>query len=248
MMATAYCILVPHYNHHEQLLRFFPQLAEISLPIIIIDDGSSPESVIAIQRIQSDYPEVILECLEKNRGKGAAVIRGLAKADECGFTHVIQIDADGQHNAADIAKMKAFSEVQPDCLVSALPVFGDDIPKARLHGRKLSLFWVRAETLSTEIKDAMCGFRIYPVKHLRTICRSWLFSYRMQFDLEVLVRWVWSGRRLIFVESEVQYPESGTSHFRMIRDNVHITLMHIKLVIGMLIRSPVLLLRKLRSR
>jgi len=240
-----YCVLIPHFNHHEQLARFFPDVAALGLPVMVVDDGSDTDSFAAIQELQNQYPELMLERLEKNRGKGAAVILGLKQAREYGFTHVIQIDADGQHNAADIIKMKAASESTPDAMISGLPLFGDDIPKARLHGRKLSLFWVRVETLSTEIKDAMCGFRVYPVDAMLTACDAWLFSLRMQFDLEVLVRWIWSGRRIVFVESDVQYPAAGKSHFRMVRDNVHITLMHIKLVLGMLLRSPVLLFRKL---
>ena len=47
------------------------------------------------------------------------------------------------------------------------------------------------------------------------------------------------------METKVAYPEQGLSHFRMFMDNAQITLMHTKLIIAMLLFSPVLLYRKL---
>lgn len=222
-----------------------PLLAEAGMPGLIIDDGSDPLSIAEVSRIVSGYQGFELVQVARNRGKGSVVMLGIAEAKQRGYTHVVQIDADGQHRASDIKPMIAVSRKFPDALVSGRPTFGGDIPAARLQGRKLSLALLRIETLSAEIKDAMCGFRIYPVEKMLRVVRYVPLPARMQFDLEALVRWMWAGGEVQFMDTKVEYPEQGLSHFRMFRDNAQITLMHTKLVIGMLVLSPVLFYRKL---
>lgn len=238
------CLLVPHYNHVDQFATFLPQLCATGMPVLVVDDGSDSAEFARLEELLTDVENCTLFRLSENRGKGSAVIHGIVHAGELAYTHVLQIDADGQHTAQDCGKLTRLCEENPEAMISGLPVFGDDIPAARLQGRKLSLFMVRLETLSCEIQDAMCGFRVYPVSAMLAVAGKFGYSRRMQFDLEVLVRWLWSGRPLLFVETPVRYPEEGKSHFKMVRDNAQITLMHTQLVIGMLLRSPVLLWRR----
>ena len=239
-----YCLLVPHYNHHEQLARFLPDLLNAGLPILIVDDGSSMASTAALTAMTADHPGVELLLLQKNSGKGVAVMRGIEKAAELGYSHVLQIDADGQHCAADIKQLLAVSFEEPAALVSGLPLFGADIPLARLRGRKLSLWLVRLETLSMQIQDAMCGFRVYPCTAMLSLHRRWSLGARMHFHLEVLLRCVWADLPIRFVPTAVQYPVQGLSHFRMVADNLRIGFMHTRLIIAMLLLSPLLLYRK----
>jgi glycosyltransferase involved in cell wall biosynthesis len=242
---ATYCLLVPHYNHHEQLARFLPGLIAAGLPILIVDDGSCAKSVVALKAMTANHDGVELLLLAENSGKGVAVMEGIARAAELGYSHAVQIDADGQHCAADISKLLAASSQNPAALVSGLPLFGDDIPLARLRGRKLSLWLVRFETLSMSIEDAMCGFRVYPCAAMLSLHRRWPVGSRMQFDLEVLVRWIWAGKPIHFVPTAVQYPVQGLSHFRMVADNLRIGFMHARLIVGMLLLAPWLLIRKL---
>jgi glycosyltransferase involved in cell wall biosynthesis len=240
----SYCLLVPHYNHHEQLARFLPDLLSTGMPILIVDDGSCAQSVAALTALLAGHAGIECLLLEKNGGKGTAVMRGIEKAALLGYSHSVQIDADGQHCAADIGKLVAVSSADPAALVSGLPQFGTDIPLARLRGRKLSLWLVRLETLSMSIEDAMCGFRVYPCAAMLSLHRRRSVGARMQFDLEVLVRWLWAGRPIHFVPTAVQYPVQGLSHFRMVADNLRIGFMHARLIVGMLLLSPLLIYRK----
>src|SRR5690606_17949432 len=82
---------------------------------------------------------------------------------ERGFSHALQIDADGQHDAADIPALLALAKANPEALVSGWPQYGDDMPRSRRYGRWITHFWVWIETLSLAIKDSMCGFRVYPL-------------------------------------------------------------------------------------
>jgi hypothetical protein len=93
----------------------------------------------------------------------------------------------------------------------------------------------------------MCGFRLYPVDAAIMLTEHSYIGRRMDFDVEFLVRAVWQGWNVIFLPTQVRYGQDGVSHFHMFRDNCWITLMHTRLVIGMLVRLPVLLRRKFLS-
>jgi glycosyltransferase involved in cell wall biosynthesis len=243
-----FCIVVPHFNHHEQLQSVLVELDSTGLPVILVDDGSDEASLAAVERMTDGRPGVTLSRLTTNSGKGAAVTHGIKIARDEGFTHVIQIDADGQHCITDIPRLISESDRFPDSLVSGRAVFGETVPKSRLYGRRFTLWWTRLETISDEIEDAMCGFRVYPIAPLLEICTEKKIGRRMQFDVEILVRWIWAGRQIRYVATQVEYPEYGLSHFQLIRDNLQISLMHTKLVFGMLIRSPMLIRTRYQSK
>jgi glycosyltransferase involved in cell wall biosynthesis len=237
-MESQFCIIVPHFNHGQQLASLLPELLDCGLPLIIVDDGSDPTNMKAVEKLVANIPQIRFEKMMVNQGKGAAVIRGIQLGNEQGFTHAIQIDADGQHKVTDIPRLITASNAHPESIVSGLPQFGEDIPKLRLYGRKFSLWWSRLETLSFEILDAMCGFRVYPIPPFLNICNNQTIGQGMQFDTEILVRSSWRGQPIQFVPIKVKYPPSGISHFHMLRDNMHISWMHTRLVFGMLLRLP----------
>jgi hypothetical protein len=101
--------------------------------------------------------------------------------------------------------------------------------------------------LSTEIRDALCGFRLYPLAAVIRILDSCAPGRRMAFDPEILVRAVWAGIPLQFIAISVKYPLGGTSHFHYLRDNLEIAWMHTRLITGMVLRMP-RLLRQWRAR
>jgi hypothetical protein len=133
-------------------------------------------------------------------------------------------------------------------LISGLAVFGEDVPKSRLYGRKFTLWWTKLETLSGAIKDAMCGFRVYPIEPFLDICEGQRIGRRMEFDMEILVRSIWNGQQIRYIPTRVDYPARGLSHFRLIRDNLLISLTHTKLMFGMLVRFPRLVSEMYRSK
>lgn len=239
------CIVIPHFNHADQLEKMLPALRPLALPVLVVDDGSSPDSLAKLRRVIADHSYIELMCLSSNAGKGAAVIAAAQQANRQGFTHILQIDADGQHNVASVPPMIDIARHSPRDLISGLPEFSSDIPAARLHGRKITLFWARLETLSREIKDAMCGFRVYPLQSLLAVYEGSFHGVRMEFDSEIMVRLHWMGVRVRFLPVQVQYPEGGASHFHFIRDNIRISVSHAKLTMGMLLRLPYLLVRNI---
>ena len=91
----------------------------------------------------------------------------------------------------------------------------------------------------------MCGMRVYPVEPINALLARDDCGDRMSFDTEIVVRWHWSGRKLIQHSTRVHYPLDGVSHFRGWLDNTLISGMHTRLFFGMLWRLPRLLWRKL---
>jgi len=239
------CIVVPHYDHVEQFRKVLPRLAAQGFPIVVVDDGSPGDSVEALEALlKEEAPDSILARHAVNMGKGAAVMTGLKTALEAGFTHALQIDADGQHDTESIGQLVAQARRFPGCLICGEPVFDESISRLRFYSRYITLYLVWLQTLSTEIHDALCGLRLYPLNDAMIAVSDAVGGKRMAFDPEILVRAVWAGVPLVYVPVKIDYPEDGKSHFHYLGDNLEIAWMHVRLVAGMLVRFPILLWRK----
>lgn len=237
------CFLIPCYNHGSTIASVLDSLASFNLPVLLVDDGSNQETKLALQEAEKRQ-NVSLITLPINQGKGVAVMTAMRHAYSQGYSHAIQIDADGQHDVAALPELIETSRKYPDHLISGRPVYDDSVPKARLYGRYITHIWVWIETLSFEIKDSMCGFRSYPLKESIEVMDQNRIGSRMDFDTEICVRLFWNGVRFKFINTRVIYPENGISHFDSVWDNVKISWMHTRLFFGMLPRIPKLLLRK----
>jgi glycosyltransferase involved in cell wall biosynthesis len=237
------CVVIPVYNHEHAIGAVVGAIRAQGMPMVLVDDGSSQACADVLQRL-SATPDVTLVRHERNRGKGAAVITGLRTAHERGYTHAVQIDADGQHTVSDVSRFVEEARQHPDVVICGRPVFDASMPRSRYYGRYLTHALVWLETLSFELLDTMCGFRVYPLAVLLALLDRSGVGERMDFDTEVLVRLHWRGVRTRWLATEVRYPLDGVSHYRMFRDNVRMTSLHISLLLGMLVRLPLLLWRK----
>lgn len=238
------CVLIPIYNHQDTIAAVLAQIASLSLSCIVVDDGSDDKTRRVLADEAKKHAWVHLIHRERNAGKGAAVIAGCLYANAQGFSHAMQIDADGQHNIQDIDRFLAEAEAYPSCLILGKPLFGADVPSSRYFGRKISQWCVRAEILSYAIGDPLFGFRVYPLAATVALIKRKRLGRRMDFDPEIAVRLYWEGVNIRNVETAVCYPAEGLSHFRIFWDNVLISWMHTRLLIGMGGRLPMLLRRR----
>lgn len=239
--------VIPVYNHGSTAEAVVDYLVARHIPVILVDDGSYLKTKAALARIEKKYPEdVTLLTLPENRGKGAAVLTGIEMAATQGLTHVIQVDADGQHDLSRVEPFLKLSGEHPEALICGYPEYDETVPKNRLTGRKITNTMLIIETLSRNLKDGMCGFRVYPVEPTLKI-RNKLSFPRMGFDIDILVKLYWSGVPVISSPVGVTYPEGGISNFRMVHDNIEISMVHTRLFFGMLIRLPKLLARRKRD-
>ncbi|TQV87860.1 glycosyltransferase family 2 protein [Aliikangiella coralliicola] len=241
------CFIIPNYNHTAVFEPMLKELGDFNIPIIVVNDGSDEHTTQLLKKIGESNEAITVLHLPENQGKGGAVMAGMRHAFNQGFSHALQVDADGQHNLEDIQKFLECSERFPRDTICGYPVYDKSVPLGRLLPRYITHFWVWVETLSFEIKDSMCGFRVYPLASCIEIIENNKLGKRMDFDVEILVRLYWESVDIKFIPTKVIYPEDGVSHFQLFRDNWLISKMHTRLFFGMLRRFPSLLVRKFRS-
>lgn len=243
------CVIVPHFDHVEQFTSMLDNLVCGHLPIIVVDDASPENAFRQLEGVlDRAAPGALLLRHTENQGKGGAVMTGLKAAYDAGYSHALQVDADGQHNTADIPRFVSLATKHPEALICGKAVFDASVSRLRYYARYITLFLSWLESLDTVIEDAMCGFRLYPLSRVVPVFERSRTGKRMAFDPEILVRCVWEGIELRYLPVEVKYPEGGKSHFHYIGDNLEISWMHTRLIFGMLIRLPRLLTRSAHDR
>ncbi len=240
------CAIVPVYNHEAAVPAVVKALLRVGLPCVLVDDGSSPACAAVLEQL-AEHDQVVLLKLPVNQGKGSAVMLGFREAARLGFSHALQVDADGQHDLSDVASFLDASRNHPDALICGYPQYDESVPKGRLYARYLTHVWVWINSLSLQIRDSMCGFRIYPLPPVLALIGSAKLGKRMDFDSEILVRLAWRNQSMRWLPVKVHYPRDGLSHFRLFHDNALISSMHTRMFFGMLVRLPSILWRRWRT-
>jgi glycosyltransferase involved in cell wall biosynthesis len=222
------CVLIPTFDNPLTIAGVVAEARNHISDILIVDDGSGDEGRRAVDAIEREgYARVARRAT--NGGKGAAVKTGFAAARDLGYTHALQLDADGQHDLRDIPRFLALASDNPRAAVLGHPVYDETMPRGKKAAHGLTNFWTRVETGGRHIVDPQCGYRVYP---LASALDAGAGADRMAFDIEIAVRLVWAGVPIINVPTRVRYlprEAGGVSHFRLVRDNLAITLMHIRL-------------------
>jgi glycosyltransferase involved in cell wall biosynthesis len=245
MPASRPVVLIPSYNTGPILPATVAAALAQEVPVRVVIDGSTDGSPELLGPLLSD-PRLKVSRLEKNAGKGSAVLHGTRAALAEGFTHVLCMDADGQHPAEMIPRYLEISRRHPQAAVFGRPVFDASAPALRVNGRKVSNFWANLETLGWGIDDSLFGMRLYPAAALVEVFGSTCFARRFDFDPEVAVRLAWRGVPVVNLPTPVRYlsrEEGGISQFRYLRDNALLTWMHTRLFLGFVARLPWLALR-----
>ena len=251
LSSTTHLVLIPSYNPGAKAIATVAAAREYWSPVWVVVDGSTDGSGATLETLAANDRGLRVMTLPSNRGKGAAVFRGLEEALAAGFTHVLAMDADGQHPAERIPEFLAASIASPEAMILGAPVFDASAPLLRVRGRRISNWLANLETLWAGVDDSLFGFRVYPVAPLERIMRRVSWMRRFDFDVEAVVRLCWRGVRPVNLPAAVRYfraDEGGVSHFRYGRDNALLTWMHARLFAGFVIRLPLLILRRVARR
>lgn len=226
MKPDSLCILIPVYNNPKTIARVISEAGVFGLPIIVIDDGSE----IPVETLLANDVSLVIVRHPKNRGKGVALRSGAQRAKEMGFEYCLTMDGDGQHFAQDIPSFLDLFEQQqkPGMMIIGVRDFEScHPPKSSVFGRQFGNFWVWLET-GTWVSDTQTGFRLYPVEYLLFASSS----VRYDFEIENLVRFIWSGGKVFEVSVKTSYDASRVTHFNKWKDNFLMTVVHTKLVIS----------------
>ncbi|WP_332748401.1 glycosyltransferase family 2 protein [Hydrogenophaga sp.] len=246
--STTHLVLIPSFNPGRKVLATVRAARAQWTPVWVVVDGSTDGSADWLSAEAATDPGLRVLVLPENQGKGSAVLHGITLAAQAGFTHALTMDSDGQHPETLIPDFMAASQAAPHAMVLGKPVFGAEAPLVRVMGRKLSNGWANLETLSLGIGDSLYGFRVYPIAPLMKVMHGTRFMRRFDFDPEAVVRLCWAGVRPINLDAPVRYfspQEGGVSHFNYVRDNLLLSGMHARLLVGFVLRLPLLLWRRL---
>jgi glycosyltransferase involved in cell wall biosynthesis len=249
--SSTHVVIMPSYNTGPLLLATVRAARAQWNPVWVVLDGSTDDTPHLLRELAAGDAGLRVFELPRNRGKGAAVLHGLAAAQSAGFTHALTMDSDGQHPVELIPAFMQASREQPRAMVLGRPVFDASAPLLRVRGRRVSNGWTHLETLGAGIADSLYGFRVYPIADLLAVMRRQPWMRRFDFDTEAVVRLAWRGVTPINIDAPVRYlsaDEGGVSHFRYGRDNALLTWMHLRLMFEFIVRLPWLLLRRLTHR
>jgi glycosyltransferase involved in cell wall biosynthesis len=235
--SQTHLVVIPSYNTGTKLPATVKQALACWQPVWVVMDGSTDGSTGALAEMSGRETEFRVFSLERNSGKGAAVLHALLAADREGFTHALVLDADGQHSTADISRFMESSQKNPDAMILGVPQFAADAPASRRYGRLVGNWWANLETLWGGIEDSLFGFRVYPIHESLRILQRIRGARQFDFDTELAVRLFWAGVPPVNLPTPVHYfkpAEGGTSHFHYLRDNLLLVRRHTLLVLEML--------------
>jgi glycosyltransferase involved in cell wall biosynthesis len=247
--SATHLVLIPSYNSGRLLEATVKAARDAWAPVWVVIDGSTDGSEAAIVERAATDPHLRVIRLPRNRGKGGAVLHGLTLALELGYTHVLTMDADGQHPPDHIAPFMQASLAEPSSLIFGQPIFAADAPKLRVYWRRLSNGLAQIETLRATDADSLFGFRLYPARALFEVMSQGRFMRRFDFDPEVAVRLLWRGLPCRTIPTPVRYltrRDGGVSHFNYLRDNLLLGFMHARLLAGFALRLPGMLAARRR--
>jgi len=223
-------VFIPHYNQPRSLRRVVEECLALGYSVAVFDDGSTEDPAPLLK----DLP-IFFQRFEINRGKGSMILQAAHYAADKGYTHLVTIDADGQHNPQDIARLLEQAQQTPRELVLGVRKFDKErVPFASRFGRIFGGFWVHLQT-GTPVADIQSGLRVYPLEILLTLP---LWSKRYAFEVEVVVRALWGGYKIKETQVSVIYPQDRVSHFHVFKDNARLSVLNTYLTVRSMLPIP----------
>lgn len=225
-------VVIPVFNQPSRLREVVSRCLRECPRVLVVDDGSEPP----VASLLAELPVEVLRH-EVNLGKAQAIRTAARCLGGRGVTHMITLDADGQHDPEDLPRMIEAIRDHPESLIVGVRDFeGENVPAGSRFGRAFGNFWVRLQT-GTRVHDIQSGFRAYPVALIEHL-PCW--SGRYAFEVEVVVRALWGGVQVHEVSVRVHYAkaEHRNSHFHKFSDNLRLTALNTHLTVRSVIPWP----------
>jgi glycosyltransferase involved in cell wall biosynthesis len=217
-LASSVCAIVPALDSAStigEVVRELVTLWPSQNGVIVVDDGSTD----ATSRIARDAGAIVLRH-PHNRGKGAALRTGMARAKALGFDVAVTVDADGQHPPKEALRLLRASG-DPSALVLGIrDLPGAGAPRANQISNAISNFFLSAFS-GRRLADTQCGLRRYPIATTLALGAA---ADGYAFEAEVLLRAIAAGVRVVEVPIQVVYPPPSerVTHFDSVRDPARI--------------------------
>ncbi len=194
--------------------------------VLVVDDGSRDETA-EVARRAGAYVLVHAE----NLGKGAALVGGLRRLGEQGFTHAVTLDGDGQHYPSEIPKVLAEAEAHPGAfVVGARQLEEQEVAWINRFGNGFANLWLWIAS-GRDLGDTQSGFRVYPIDATLALQPV---GQRFDFETEILIRAARAGHDVRSVPVRVFYAPPGVrqTHYDKLWDTLRI----IRIVLELMLR------------
>ena len=210
-------VVIPGYQAEARIGAVVDGALAHGLPVVVVDDGSrdrTAEAATAAGAIVVRHPS--------NRGKGAALQTGFAVAGRAGAAGVLTLDADGQHDPAELPRLIAAHDQAPEALIIGVRDFDAGMPGRSRFGNRFSTWWISRFT-GRPHRDTQSGFRVYP---RRLYAETSLRTSRFDTETELLL---WAAKRGVpLVEVPIRtiyHADDQSTHFHNFDDSVRIVLL-----------------------
>jgi glycosyltransferase involved in cell wall biosynthesis len=222
-------VVIPAFNEAATVAEVAEDALRYAQTVIVVDDGSEDHTAEQLANLP-----VTLISNDANLGKAASLARGFAAALQQSIDVVITLDADGQHQPADIPRLLEAATAYPGDIIIATRVDGRErMPRLRRFGNRQADFWI-AWAAGYPMRDTQCGYRLYPAALLEQLVVRGGRRNSFVFESEVLIEAAGMGCYARCIPIETIYGRSPrASHYRAAADTMRIVLM----VAGKLIRS-----------
>lgn len=210
--------VIPCYNAGARVRPVAEGVLAQMPRLIMVDDGSTDTSMASL----ADLPLQVLS-LPVNRGKGHALLAGFKAAlQDPETTCICVLDADGQHNPAEIPMLYAgFIDAGADLAIGTRVFEGGHIPWRSRFGNKVTVT-VTALLLRHRLPDTQCGFRVLSRAFAESVLET-VSGGRYETEMEIIVKAIREGRKTASVPISTIYEEgNASSHFRKFYDSYRI--------------------------
>ncbi len=215
------CLVIPAYNAAATIVAVVEETLALGFPLLVVDDGSTDGTVERLVGLN-----VEIKRHPRNRGKGAALRTGFSWAVENGYSAVITLDSDGQHDPSAIPRLlAAATEGNFDILIASRASQFGEMAGLRNSWNRFGVWCVKKKT-GFEITDSQSGFRYYSSRILRDIE---LTADGYALEMEVLMKAWRAGLTIGSLPIAARVADGrSTSHFRPVRDTWNICMTFLK--------------------
>lgn len=209
-------VVIPAHNEALTIREIAAAARTHADRVMVISDGSTDATVTCLDGLDID----VIDHAD-NQGKGPRLAEGLDRADAAGQTHVLTMDADGQHLAEDIPAFLAAARENPDALVLGDRMGdGTKMPQGRARSIGFGDFFITWAT-GRRMRDGQCGMRVYPVALWRALRLGPRERQHFVFETAVLLHAAAAGAQFVRVPIAARYGDvvKRPSHFHPALDS-----------------------------
>jgi glycosyltransferase involved in cell wall biosynthesis len=202
--------LIPAFNESDHIAGVIKAVLPFA-PVLVVDDGSRDNT----SQIASDCGAQVLR-QEPNQGKGAALLNGFKYALQNDYDGVITLDADGQHDPAEIPDfVNCFVETKSDLIIGRRDFC--KMPFPRNISNTIGT-WLFSRAMQQYIPDNQSGYRL----HSRRLVEAAITSREQgfEFEVEIILRAVLMGYTISWVPIQTIYA-GEKSHIQPLRHMWH---------------------------